>query len=138
MQIITNFIEVTVLQSLQDDGAVQRGAQGPEDLCVSAGRTRRHRMWRSARLAKKLRIMPLKLDDRARRILHYLFCLRRAFSAATTVHLAFDASRVGGKNRLLGFITRPDGLGAWLPPQVPSTISQNRICSGGVLAWKKI
>ena len=48
---ITNFIEVTVLQSFQDDGAAQRGAQGPEDLCVSAGRTRRHRMWRSARLA---------------------------------------------------------------------------------------
>ena len=121
---IACFVESAILESLEPPPAGEAGqARAPDlpDALVLAGRAQKHQMWRAARLAHKLKICPVKINDRARRILNYFFCLRRSFSTERTVHVAFDASRVGGRNRLLGFISRPDGLGAWLPPQALSS-----------------
>ena len=121
---IACFVESAILESLEpppDGEAGQARAPDLPNALVLAGRTQKHQMWRAARLRHKLNICPVKINDRARRILNYFFCLRRSFSTETTVHVAFDASRVGGRNRLLGFISRPDGLGAWLPPQALSS-----------------
>eukprot|EP00971_Amphidinium_carterae_P190403 3778750-Amphidinium_carterae.3 len=57
-----------------------------------------------------------------RRVLKYFLCYRDVVSKAepsASVHLAFDASRVGGRAVLVGFCTT-DGVGFWLPPQVHS------------------
>lgn len=43
----------------------------------------------------------------------YFMATRKHFSDHGAMHLAVDASRVGKRQRLLGFLTRPDGLGAW-------------------------
>ena len=36
---------------------------------------------------------------------------------ALNIGLSVDGSRVGNLPRVLGFMTRPDGIGAWVPPQ---------------------
>lgn len=81
-------------------GAVARG---------QAGRKRKHDL--------AMRIVPLRIDDRSRKLINYFFCMRHHFAKQNTVHLAVDASRVGMLNRMLGLISRPGGEAAWLPPQ---------------------
>ena len=42
------------------------------------------------------------------------------------VHVAFDAVRVHGLSRMMGFITLHGGVGAWLPPQARTNLSGRR------------
>ena len=37
--------------------------------------------------------------------------------AAPVIHVAFDAVRIHGLSRMMGFMTLPGGTGGWLPPQ---------------------
>ena len=48
-------------------------------------------------------------------IIKYYFALRYYFSSCMNIGLAVDGSRVGNLSRVLGFMTRPDGIGAWMP-----------------------
>ena len=60
----------------------------------------------------------IRLPDAARTMLIQFFdALRFYFIDQHNISLSVDASRVGAKNRVLGFICRPDGYGGWLPPQ---------------------
>eukprot|EP00971_Amphidinium_carterae_P347708 6489836-Amphidinium_carterae.2 len=52
-----------------------------------------------------------------RRLLQYFFALRRLVSESKTVHVAFDASRVGNVQRMLGVVSVKSTCGI-LPPQV--------------------
>eukprot|EP00971_Amphidinium_carterae_P098928 1956410-Amphidinium_carterae.1 len=45
------------------------------------------------------------------------YSLRQYFSEEQIVSLAVDASRIGGLQRMVSFVCRPDGYGCWLPPQ---------------------
>ena len=59
-----------------------------------------------------------KFCDPRLRLLQFFFCMRALFSTARRIGVAFDAAVVGKKKRLIGFMTRPDGFGAFLAPQV--------------------
>ena len=76
----------------------------------------RRRALRFKRRAEKLRPKTHESDNRGRRLVMYFFRLREDFLKARVVHFACDASRLGFRNRLLGFLTRTDGIGAWMPP----------------------
>ena len=52
-------------------------------------------------------------------MLALFFSMRQTFVNCRILHLAVDASTVGNKNWLLGFITVPGGGAAWLPPPPP-------------------
>lgn len=116
---VARIIDVVVMEKLKTISADQTNllhSGDPETLLVS--RAGAQRQFRARREKLRMQIAPLKLDDRDRRLLHYFFCIRELFNDAGTIHVAFDASRIGGLNRMLGFITRPNGEGAWMPPQV--------------------
>ncbi len=70
------------------------------------------------RLGEVLRIKARNTVTVGLRLLQMVFSLRQHFAGAASVGLALDASCVGGLNRMLGFITDPSGVGAWLAPQV--------------------
>ena len=72
----------------------------------------------SKKQQKLLQMSRVSIATGARQMLKYILGLREHFQAEQVLHLSFDASRVGGRNRLLGFMTRPDGIGGWCPPQV--------------------
>ena len=46
----------------------------------------------------------------------YFFASRLHFRVAPVIHMAADASEVGGKSRMMGFVTRPRAAGVWMPP----------------------
>ena len=95
------------------------GADGSraQEKDVLRSRTERHRDFREERHALAMRIRPMVITDDARKVLNYYFALREAFRSQAVLHLAADASRIGGLNRLLGFFSRGDGVGGWAPPQ---------------------
>eukprot|EP00971_Amphidinium_carterae_P135454 2683899-Amphidinium_carterae.3 len=72
----------------------------------------------AAKRQLQLRLHPSSMSDGPRKLLKYMLGLREHFRDQPRLHVSFDASRVAGRNRLLGFMTRPDNIGAWLPPQV--------------------
>eukprot|EP00971_Amphidinium_carterae_P066929 1325547-Amphidinium_carterae.4 len=80
----------------------------------AAGRAQR-RVQRHSKHVIWKPIMPMR-----RKVLKYFLCFRDHVRAeGSSVKLAFDASRVGGKSILLGFCTSGSS-GFWLPPQVRS------------------
>ena len=82
-----------------------------------AGRRPRRRHAKHGRLEIRLQVSLRYTSDRALKLLQYFLAVRRFFANERTVHISVDASRVGKRQRLLGFMSRPDGLGAWMPPQ---------------------
>ena len=71
--------------------------------------------------------------DMRLRLLQY-FMAGRSFFGGDTRHqhlsIALDASRVGLRNTVVGFLAAPDNTGMWLPPQVnqhgcPVVVSRN-------------
>lgn len=117
---ITCVIDSTVLQLAEtvhgptSDNVEETDTDIPaEDLLIGRIAAQRQR-----RLAKhKLKLSPLISTVSARRILQYFLSSRKHFQKQQCLHVAFDASRVGGLSRMLGFISRPDGFGAWMAPQ---------------------
>jgi len=77
-------------------------------------RHRRVRKWKHhAAMQLRVRLPEGLLDQVAR----YYFCLRRTFQDAQHLTFAVDASRVGGRNRMLVFFATADNPGGWAPPQ---------------------
>ena len=72
---------------------------------------------RLKRIHVKMRVRPIIPTEDAKMLLQYYFATRALMSKQSTINLSFDASRVGGVNRMLGYISGPGGAGAWLPPQ---------------------
>ena len=73
-----------------------------------------------SRLSKFAKSMLAKLATTSSlglRLLQYFVCLRSVFTAAPVIHVAFDAVRIHGLSRMIGFMTLPGGMGGWLPPQ---------------------
>ena len=82
----------------------------------SKGQRKRKGKW-----AKRLHIAKkIPQEVKAQIFLMYM-AIRAVFSGMRCFSLAFDASRIGGQARMLGFISAPDGRGAWLPPQANGT-----------------
>ena len=78
---------------------------------------RAHQNMARKKLAKNMHLM-LRLPEKAKMAVFQLYLALRFFLAdQPNIGLSVDASRIGNRNRMLGFITRPDGYGAWLPPQ---------------------
>ena len=63
--------------------------------------------------------------DMKLRILQYYQCLRFYFSLQQFISMSVDASRIGGLSRLIGMVSRPDGVGGWLPLQPITVISKD-------------
>lgn len=62
--------------------------------------------------------------DGGRQLLQYFCAGRECFQGEQFVSAAFDASRVGGRSTLVGFVASTQNRGMWLPPQAlgaPST-----------------
>ena len=58
--------------------------------------------------------------SQARTLLKYFYEVRKRVRGSRVLHLAFDASRVGGWQALFGFLTTGSGMAAWLAPQAGS------------------
>ena len=69
--------------------------------------------------------------------------MRAAFSPQADLSFGFDASRIGGLPRMLGFVAVPDGRGAWMPlmatggTQKPSQRKHINFCCHPVLVITK-
>eukprot|EP00971_Amphidinium_carterae_P150647 2986542-Amphidinium_carterae.1 len=88
-----------------------------EEILQSVQCGRRQRKYDKQRL--RLQTKAAAMDGTARSAIQYVMAMRKTFANAQVLHFAWDASRVGGKGRLLGALTRCTGVAAWLPPQVP-------------------
>ena len=93
---------------------------GPDTLVTSSAQDKGAR--RRSKFADKMKIAYNTTKHVGMRLLQMFFCMRSVFSDCSVFGFAFDASRIGGRSRLLGFITLPTGVGAWLPPQAPPMI----------------
>ena len=80
---------------------------------VQAGRKRPRMLLRSVPLAEQL-------DQAARPAVAEcrMACRRLQFEGATTLSMAVDATRAGGRALFVGFLARPDNTACWAPPQV--------------------
>ena len=84
---------------------------------IAAGREERQHQ---ARLRKaRTGIKPMQPMPLQKVRLKYFYAMRKKMATSRVLHVAFDASRVGGLSSLLGFMTNGAGGAAWLPPQVP-------------------
>ena len=84
---------------------------------IAAGREERQHQ---ARLRKaRAGIKPMQPMPLQKVLLKYFYAMRKKMATSRVLHVAFDASRVGGLSSLLGFMTNGAGGAAWLPPQVP-------------------
>ena len=103
-------------QSVDDGKAVQQDLAEPADMLVS--QRQRQQARKNCKLKKLLRPQLLSTPlDVNRRLLQYFFAMRELLQGKLTVHVAFDASRVGNKQRLLGMVSCGN-VCAYLPPQV--------------------
>ena len=81
---------------------------------------------RIGKLAKGMRSRLRAVTNLGLRLLHFYFCWRYWFGGAKVVHVAFDAVRVHGLSRMMGFITLLGGMGVRLPPQARANLSGRR------------
>jgi hypothetical protein len=93
----------------------------PDEVFVSeshllAGTAERQRMGRLLRFQSKMKIAPQCTVDMCLRLLQFFFAIRCAFVNLRCFSLACDASRLGGLNRMIGFVARPDNVGGFLQP----------------------
>ena len=77
----------------------------------SQQRNTRTRRWRS-----RMRVVRRVPTEAKMQVFQAYFAIRAVFDGCRCVGFAFDASRIGGRSRLLGFATEPGGQGIWLPP----------------------
>ena len=110
---LTLLEEVSILQASDSSASAPLP---PESLLLQRGDLSRRPA--SRKQQQLLRMNRLNMTTGTRQLLKYMLALREHFQSEQVLHVSFDASRVGGKNRLLGFMTRPDGIGGWCPPQV--------------------
>lgn len=121
---ISCMVESAVLQETSPEPGAQEAFE-PEVVepdVVLVGANEGKRLARAKRHSLKLKIKELLPTDKKRMLLQYYFASRRHFGSERGVlHLAFDASRVGGLNRMVGYITNVAGFGAWTPPRALSS-----------------
>ncbi|CAE7209363.1 unnamed protein product [Symbiodinium sp. CCMP2592] len=96
--------------------ATTPSGQEEEAEQIAAGREQRQQQ---ARLRKaQTGIKPMQPMPLHKVLLKYFYAMRKKMATSRVLHVAFDASRVGGLSSLLGFVTNGAGGAAWLPPQV--------------------
>ena len=88
---------------------------------------------RIGKLAKGMRSRLRAVTNLGLRLLQFLVCLRYWFGGAKVVHVAFDAVRVHGLSRMMGFITLLGGMGVRLPSQAWANLSDRRAGTTGFL-----
>lgn len=112
-----------ILESMSGDpdGEGADGARDGPDVvppeAMLAGRVAGQRARKAKKLRGKYTIKAFLPNSQRRRVLQYSFCLRSKFQEERRIQVAFDASRVGNLDRMIGFISRPDNVGGWLAPQ---------------------
>ena len=85
-------------------------------MLLSRGeRQRKHRM---GKFSAKMKVTLFRVSDVAVALLQAYFCIRSLWRNVRSFGFSCDASRVGNLNRLVGFLTRPQGEGVALPPLV--------------------
>lgn len=90
----------------------QRAPRG--DLVPRSARQRLHRI----RLrAKTFQVQLHEELNLKRKLMQYYMCARRIFNGQIRLSFAFDASRVGTRSLMLGYMADPTNYGCWLPPQ---------------------
>ena len=112
--------EVASMPETHATNAEQGDAQQEEVLSAERlieGRQAQEARRRLSKATEKYRVKPLIAPVQERRVVQYFLASRACFADAKTLHVAFDAGRVGGLNRMLGFVTTPNGIGAWVAPQ---------------------
>jgi len=97
------------------EGSAVSSSNHPASV-LETRRARQHRV-RLASFARRMRVVTRVPQAVHEKVLRYFFSLRRAFAEATRLSIAVDASRVGGRNRLFGFLANDRNVGGWAPPQ---------------------
>lgn len=115
-------IDSWILESIDNCSDSGRATGEPKLDIVPAesmlvGRAAGQRARKHMKMFRKYTIKAFVPASQDRRLLQYYFALRANFERVDCIHVAFDASRIGNLNRMLGFISRPDNIGAWLAPQ---------------------
>ena len=109
---VDELAHVPLAPDKKDDEVMQ-----PRDMMGSVLTTRKEKRAQLGKMALNANChLP---EDLKLRILQY-FMAGRAHFGRDHRHLsiALDASRVGLKNTVVGFLASPDNTGMWLPPQV--------------------
>ena len=109
----SNHIESSVLESSAAHVNKEVTVVEPETL-IKDPATKREEKKRAAQF--KDRVQAKVKFDMATTISKYFFCIHAFFSNCQYIHVSFDASRAGQRQRMFGTIGRSDGYCAWLPP----------------------
>ena len=56
--------------------------------------------------------------NKRRMLLRHFLGVRRNFTKQQILAMSVDASTIGGLNRMLGFLMKPNNVGCWMPPVV--------------------
>eukprot|EP00971_Amphidinium_carterae_P344713 6485276-Amphidinium_carterae.1 len=73
--------------------------------------------------------------DKHKSALRAFYSLREYFASEQIVSLAVDASRIGGLQRVVSYLCRPDGFGLWLPPQASHICHTHPLHHNGLQIW---
>ena len=74
---------------------------------------------RKMRLGKRMQMQVFETSDMKRVLIQAFYCIRRHWNDFQSMGFACDASRIGNRNRMCGFITLPSNLGVPTPPLAP-------------------
>jgi hypothetical protein len=123
LQHITNMVESAVIATEENDISAQEpDAETAAEVCfvdegtLLASNRASQTVGRKASLKRALVTKLWTAYNESAIITKYFFSMRAHFSDQRVLTFACDASNIGNKNRMLGFICRPDNIGAWLPP----------------------
>lgn len=115
---VAAIVECAVLAArVAAEAPAQRQSEHGAPPDALATRSARHRLHRMRLRAKRMHIKAHEEVDLKRKLLQCYLCARRRSHEQARLSFAFDASRVGMRSLMLGYMADSKNVACWLPHQ---------------------